>query len=77
MCNAGKAYKLDVKKEKVEEFALEFNIVTVSVDLIYWNAIKNAVKNLGPIDCLVNWAGITILEPSMEVKPESLDWYVL
>jgi L-xylulose reductase len=48
-------------------------IQTITVDLDDWNNTKEAIESIGPVDLLVNNAGIAILEPFLEVKPESFD----
>ena len=50
---------------------------TVCADLADWNATKKAVEGLGAIDLLVNNAGVTNLDPFLEVKPDDFDKYVL
>lgn len=51
----------------------ESAIIPICVDVNDWNSTRNAVESLGPIDVLVNNAGIAILEPFMEVTPEHFD----
>lgn len=51
------------------------SIEIVAVDLSDWNATKNALKGIGPVDLLVNNAGLAILEPLTEVKEEHIDRY--
>ena len=51
----------------------EKNITSICVDLSDWNATKYALENLPPIHCLVNNAGIAILGPFLEAKPEEFD----
>ena len=58
---------LDSLKQECE------GINTVCVDLADWDATKKAVEAIGPIDLLVNNAGISILDPFLDVKPEDFD----
>lgn len=46
---------------------------TVCVDLMDWDATRKAVGALGPMNCLVNNAGIGIEETFMKTTPESFD----
>lgn len=45
------------------------------VDVADWDATRKAVQDIGPIELLVNNAGIGCLESFLEVKPESFDKY--
>ncbi|XP_002731193.1 L-xylulose reductase-like [Saccoglossus kowalevskii] len=58
---------LDSLKEEVPD------IHTIAVDLADWDATQKAVESIGPIDLLVNNAGINIPEPMLEIKKESYD----
>lgn len=49
------------------------SIETIAVDLSNWNATKDALKEIGPVDLLVNNAGLAILEPLTEVTEEHID----
>lgn len=48
-------------------------IQPLCVDLQDWNASRAAVQSVLPIDLLVNNAGIAILDPVLDVKPEDFD----
>ncbi|UYV75821.1 DCXR [Cordylochernes scorpioides] len=48
-------------------------VETVVVDLSDWESTKTAVEDCGPIDLLVNNAGITILQPVGHVSEGALD----
>lgn len=49
------------------------SIEIIAVDLADWKATKQALKNVGPIDLLVNNAGLAILEPLTAVSEDSVD----
>ncbi|KRT84160.1 dehydrogenase, partial [Oryctes borbonicus] len=49
------------------------SIKIVAVDLSNWSATKEALSNIGPIDLLVNNAGVAILEPLLDVTEEHVD----
>ncbi|GJQ73454.1 hypothetical protein Trydic_g13814 [Trypoxylus dichotomus] len=49
------------------------SIKIISVDLANWSATKEAISNIGPIDLLVNNAGLAILEPLTDVTEEHVD----
>ncbi|KAL3870402.1 hypothetical protein ACJMK2_038470 [Sinanodonta woodiana] len=48
-------------------------IQTVMVDLADWTATRNALKDVGKIDLLVNNAAIVIMSPFLETTKEDLD----
>uniref|UniRef100_UPI00398F101F L-xylulose reductase n=1 Tax=Pristiophorus japonicus TaxID=55135 RepID=UPI00398F101F len=48
-------------------------MLTVCVDISNWEATENALKDIGPIDLLVNSAAVAILEPFLDVTPEAFD----
>ncbi|UYV75820.1 DCXR, partial [Cordylochernes scorpioides] len=55
-------------------YGLQFpGVEIVVVDLSDWEATKTAVEDCGPIDLLVNNAGITILQPVGQVSEGALD----
>ncbi|KAK9703244.1 hypothetical protein QE152_g29454 [Popillia japonica] len=49
------------------------SIKVIAVDLSNWNGTKEILGNIGPIDLLVNNAGLAILEPLTEVTEEHVD----
>jgi len=49
------------------------NVKPVEVDLSNWDETKKVVEEVGPVDLLVNNAAISILEPFLEMHPESFD----
>ncbi|XP_043957889.1 L-xylulose reductase [Gambusia affinis] len=48
-------------------------IVPVCVDLVDWAATEAALKDVGPIDLLVNNAAYAKLQPFLEVTPDQFD----
>ena len=65
---------LSQTKKNLESLVKEDpKIQTVCVDLADWDATRNAVKSILPIDLLVNNAGIAILDPFLTAKPEDFD----
>lgn len=67
-----------VKSQWVVLFVCLFNlqcpaIKPVCVDLADWGATERALKSVGPIDLLVNNAGCAMLQPFLEITPESFD----
>lgn len=51
----------------------EIDCITITADLADADAARAAAEEAGPIDLLVNNAGIAILEPFMEMSVESFD----
>uniref|UniRef100_A0A6P7GH67 L-xylulose reductase-like n=1 Tax=Diabrotica virgifera virgifera TaxID=50390 RepID=A0A6P7GH67_DIAVI len=49
------------------------SIRIIPLDCSDWNATENALKDIGPIDLLVNNAGLAVLGPLTEVKEEDVD----
>ncbi|XP_062930504.1 L-xylulose reductase-like isoform X2 [Mobula hypostoma] len=49
------------------------NVLTICVDLSNWEATENALKDVGPVDLLVNNAAVGISEPFLEVTQEAFD----
>nr|CAI5860565.1 unnamed protein product [Callosobruchus analis] len=49
------------------------SIETIALDLSDWNKTKQGLANIGPIDLLVNNAGLAILGPLTEVKESDVD----
>lgn len=43
------------------------------MDLGDWHATKKALQNIGHIDGVVNNAGVALLAPFLEIKPEEID----
>ncbi|XP_074116571.1 L-xylulose reductase isoform X1 [Sminthopsis crassicaudata] len=48
-------------------------IETVCVDLGDWEATERALSNIGPVDLLVNNAGVALLQPFLKVTKEACD----
>ncbi|XP_057683018.1 L-xylulose reductase-like isoform X2 [Corythoichthys intestinalis] len=49
------------------------SIVPVCVDLADWKATEAALKNVGPIDLLINNAACAIRQPFLEATPDQFD----
>ncbi|CAG2106205.1 unnamed protein product [Medioppia subpectinata] len=49
------------------------NIETICVDLNDWNAVQTALESVGPIDLVVNNAGMCLLEAIGSITEESVD----
>lgn len=49
------------------------SIEIIALDLSDWKKTEEALKNVGPIDLLVNNAGLAILGPLTGVKEEDVD----
>uniref|UniRef100_A0A3Q2Z4N1 Dicarbonyl/L-xylulose reductase n=1 Tax=Hippocampus comes TaxID=109280 RepID=A0A3Q2Z4N1_HIPCM len=49
------------------------SIIPVCVDLADWGATDAALKNIGPIDLLINNAACATLQPFLEVTPDQFD----
>lgn len=45
----------------------------ITVDLSNWKDTKLALANLGPIDGLVNNAGIAVIKPYSEITEDDFD----
>lgn len=52
-------------------------IEVVLLDITDWNKTNQVLENIGPIDLLVNNAGLGWLKPMTEIIEEDLDRYVL
>ncbi|KAM4691715.1 L-xylulose reductase [Rhinophrynus dorsalis] len=48
-------------------------VKTVCVDLADWSATEAAVSGIGPVDLLVNNAGVALLQPLLEVTEDAFD----
>lgn len=46
---------------------------TITVDLLHWENTRAALGNLGPIDGLVNNAGVAIIKPILEITESDFD----
>jgi len=53
--------------------ATDPKIQPICVDLRDWDATRNAVQSVLPIDLLVNNAGVICLSPFLDVTPEAFD----
>jgi len=67
-------YALDVNKDALKSLETECpGIKSICVDLQDWNATRKAVSAIGPINALVNNAGIALKEDFMSITPENFD----
>lgn len=53
------------------------SIKPVCVDLSDWEATDRALKDIGPVDLLVNNAAYAKLQPFLEVTPDQFDMWVI
>ena len=60
------------------EFSLVVNkcMVPVCVDVLDITEIRDKLKDVGPVDLLVNIAGVSTLQSFLEVTPEDYDKWV-
>lgn len=71
---ANKVYALSKTKANLEKLVSEEpKAIPIMADLADWEGTKTALECLESIDILCNNAGINILEPFLEIKPESID----
>lgn len=49
------------------------SVKPVCVDLSDWDATAQALKDVGPVDLLVNNAACASLQPFLEVTPDQFD----
>ncbi|XP_069808233.1 L-xylulose reductase [Dendropsophus ebraccatus] len=65
---------LSRSSEDLESLSRECpGVETVCVDLGDWSATEAALSNIGPVDLLVNNAGVALLQPFLEVTQEAFD----
>lgn len=53
------------------------SIKPVCVDLSDWEATEQALKDVGPVDLLVNNAACAKLQPFLEVTPDQFDMWAI
>jgi len=67
-------FALSRNPENLAKLESEFpGITTVRADLSNWEDTRQAVEKCGPIDYLINNAGVVHVQPFMNVTPESFD----
>jgi len=74
---AGNAIVIILDKDEVQlkNVKAEFpDITTITADLLNWEETKKALANIGPIDHLVNNAGVNRREGFMNVSSENIDF---
>ncbi|XP_061520083.1 LOW QUALITY PROTEIN: L-xylulose reductase [Phycodurus eques] len=49
------------------------SVVPVCVDLADWQATEAAIRDVGPVDLLINNAACAVLQPFLEVTPDQFD----
>ncbi|XP_040186726.1 L-xylulose reductase [Rana temporaria] len=60
--------------EDLESLARECpGVETICVDLGEWSATEAAMKSIGPVDLLVNNAGVAQLQPFLDITQEAFD----
>ncbi|XP_018417287.1 PREDICTED: L-xylulose reductase [Nanorana parkeri] len=60
--------------EDLESLARECpGVETVCVDLGDWSATEASMKSIGPVDLLVNNAGVALLQPCLDITQEAFD----
>jgi len=70
-------YALSKSKENLEALQKECpNIRTIVCDLANWKETEEAVKNIEPLDYLVNNAGVAIRQQFFDMKEEDVDLLV-
>jgi L-xylulose reductase len=67
-------YALTKSASKLDELKKELpSIFPILVDLADWDATQKALENIEPLDCLVNNAGVAVMEPFLEITKDSFD----
>ena len=51
------------------------DIHVYNVDISDWDKTRHAVQQIGPVDLLVNNAGINVIKPFLEVDKQELNRY--
>lgn len=74
MKSGGSVFALDIKQELLDDVTKSFpTVVTAVIDLSKWDEVKEIVQKLGPMDHLVNNAGVFIYEPILEATESAVD----
>ncbi|XP_021943410.1 L-xylulose reductase [Folsomia candida] len=72
--SGGSVFALDIKQELLDDVTKSFpTVVTAVIDLSKWDEVKEIVQKLGPMDHLVNNAGVFIYEPILEATESAVD----
>lgn len=71
-------FALDKTDEGLETLLANYpNSLRVrTIDLLDWEKTREVVHDLGPVDCLINCAGLVIPESFLETTLESINLYV-
>lgn len=67
---------IDKDEAGLARLARESDVVTVPVDLTDSDRTRAALERLGPVDVLVNNAGVTALGPAADISPEAVEQVV-
>jgi len=74
-CNATSVVVLDKDVEQLAKVKSEFpSVITVTADLSNWDETRKALETVGPIDHLVNNAGVNRRESFMNVSSQNIDF---
>jgi len=67
-------FALSRTKADLDSLQLECpNVKAIPVDLNSWEDTRSAVESCGPVDCVLNVAGIGTEEPFLEITPKVFD----
>jgi NAD(P)-dependent dehydrogenase (short-subunit alcohol dehydrogenase family) len=72
--NGATVFALDNNEQRLKDLQTELTAVKiVHADLSKWKEVRETVENLGPMDHLVNNAGIAKLASCLETTEEQID----
>ncbi len=73
-CGCAEIVAISRTKEDLDSLAKEFpGVKTIAADLVNAKTAREAAEQAGPIDLLVNNAGISIPQPLLETTVEAFD----
>jgi NADP-dependent 3-hydroxy acid dehydrogenase YdfG len=71
-------YALSRNPDNLAKLKSQFpSITTVRADLSNWDETRRAMEQCGPVDYLINNAGVIGVEPFMSVTPQHFDEYAI